>query len=167
MSKKIPQTIQSSYQFESDEEAIRVLKSEGKRLERIAKKVWQRIMASPQPKVYIRTQNAEKSIKLGKVKKLDNNTWGIELTYENDLAYHDSWFDKQRNDGQRKYEQGHAIMLISSGWKAINLERKIGVRKRFTRYKGTNYLGEVVKAFNASKHKGITLEVQWSGKRTR
>lgn len=156
MARKIPQGKQSSLYFSSEEEAKRVLQEEGRKLKYIALKVWRRIMNDPKPKVYIRTRDAQRSIKLGVVKQLGTDEWGIELTFENDLAYHDSIIGKNQ-------PQGHAIMLISSGWKAKNLEKKIGIRERFTRYKGTNYLGQVIKEYEKQKHKGITLDVQWSG----
>jgi hypothetical protein len=157
MANKIPQSKQSNLYFESDEEAIKVLTAEGRKLKYIAVKVWRKYLGSYQPKRYIRTRDTQRGIKLGKVKKVGDNEWGIELTFENDLMYHDSYVGK----GQ---PQGHSIMLLSSGWKAVNLERKIGVRQNFTRHKGINYLGEVAKAYNSQKHKGITLEIQWSGK---
>lgn len=162
MANKISQTKQSNFYFQTEEEAIRALEIEGRKLKNIAVKIWRKYLASYEPKVYIRTNNSLRGIKLGKVKMIAPNEWGIELTFENDLMYHESWFDKQ--NGTREHPKGHSIMLLSSGWKAVNLERKIGIRQNFTRHKGINYLGQVIKAYNAQKHKGITLDVQWSGK---
>lgn len=147
----------NTFEFDSEEEAIRALKSEGKRLLDIAIKIWRQYLASYKPKKYVRKGNSEKSIKLGKVKKLDDDTLGIELTFEDDLTYHDSVIDKE------KYPQGHSIMLISEGWKV-----KKGKHKnvyRFGYYEGYDYIGKVQRAFEQSKHKGITLEVQWAGEK--
>lgn len=156
MANKIPKTKESGFDFTSDEEARRVLLAEAKKLKSIALRVWGRYMTSYQPKQYVRTRNSQRGIKIGVVKKYDMNTWMIEVTYENDLMYHDSVIGKDQ-------PKGHAVMLISSGWKAKNLEKKIGVREHFTRYKGFNYLGQVAKEYNAVKHKAVTLEVEWSG----
>lgn len=146
----------------SEEQAIRVLRREGKRLERIAKKVWRQYCESYKPKVYAehlgsrgrRTGRAERGIKLKtRIIKVDGNHLGMEVTFENSLMYHPSVF------GQK---QGHAIMLISSGWKV-----KKGKHKdvyRFGYYEGFDYIGKVQQAFEAGKERGITLEVQWSGK---
>ena len=146
------------FQFNTEAEAKRVLKQEGKRLEQIAKKVWSEYLADYKPKVYVRTGKSQKSIKLNNVFKVDENTWGIELTFQNDLTYHDSVL----GIGQPK---GHSIMLISSGWKVKKgWHQKI---HRFGYYGGFDYLGKVVKEFNDGKHRGIELEVQWSGKYTK
>lgn len=160
MEKKQPKQIkskQSNFYFETEAEAVRVLKSEGRRLKYIALKVWRKHLSNPKPKAYIRTRDSQRSIKLGKVRKVGSNEYTIELTFENDLAYHESVVGKDQ-------PEGHAIMLLSSGWEARNLEKKIGIRERFTRYKGFNYLGEVQKAFNNGKHKGIQLQINWSGR---
>mgnify|MGYP003390656110 CR=1 FL=1 len=143
------------FSFDTDEEAKRALRAEGRRLEYIAKKVWGEYESSYSPKKYVRTGKSEKSIKLGEVYRIDAYTWGIELTFVNDLAYHDSVVSS-------KHPKGHSIMLISSGWKA-----KKGRAKnvhRFGYYEGYDYIGKVIKEFNSSKHKGVELELQWSGK---
>lgn len=147
----------SLFQFDSDAEAKRVLKQEGKRLEQIAKKVWREYLADYRPKVYARTGKSQKAIKLNNIFKVDENTWGIELTFQNDLTYHDSVFGNSQ-------PKGHSIMLISRGWRVSK-----GWHKnipRFGYYEGFDYLGKVIKEFNNGKHKGIELEVQWSGKYT-
>lgn len=143
------------YEFETDAEAKRVLLQEGRRLKFIARKVWHEYQLSYQPEMYVRTGNTIKSIKLGNVFRIDADTWGIELTFQNDLVYHDSVIGK-------KHPKGHSIMLISSGWKVGK-----GWHKnihRFGYYEGFDYIGKVIKEFNDGKHKGINLELQWSGK---
>ncbi|MGG1746844.1 hypothetical protein ABDI04_05530 [Bacillus licheniformis] len=162
MANNLPKTKKSNFYFQTEQEAIRALEIEGRKLQRIAVKVWRKYLSSYQPKKYIRTNNTERGIKLGKVKMIAPDQWGIELTFENDLMYHESVFDKQ--NGTRNYPKGHSIMLLSGGWKAVKLERKIGIRQNFTRHRGINYLGQVVRAYNLQKHKGITLDIQWSGK---
>jgi hypothetical protein len=154
--------------FTSEEEAKKILLSEGHRLKSIADKVWQQYLGSYTPKKYVRTHRSENGIKIGGVKSLGKDLWGIEVTFENSLMYHNSVIGKGKkntnvNQQVKINPQGHSIMLISSGWKAKKLEKKIGVKEHFTRYKGFNYLGKVVKEFNSGKHKGISLEVQWSG----
>lgn len=152
--------INNQFAFDSEEEARKELLRAGRELEKIAINVWRKYLSSYKPKVYVRTGKSEKSIKLGSVKKLDDNTLGIELTWVNDLAYHDSIF----GEGNK---QGHAIMLISAGWKAKKLEKKIGRKYRLTYYEGFDYIGKVREAFESVKHRGIELEIQWSGKSTR
>lgn len=94
---------------------------------------------------------------MGKVKRIDGNTLGIELTFENDLMYHDSVVK-----GSTK--KGHSIMLISEGWHSKKLEKMYGRRVyRHTYFEGVNYLAEVQKAYNTGKPVGVTLETQWSG----
>lgn len=157
MANQIPKTKQSNLYFETEQEAVKTLEEEGRKLKYIALKVWRKYLASYKPKSYIRTRNSQKSIKLGKVKRIGDNEFGIVLTFDNDLVYHDSVIDKDE-------PKGHSIMLLSSGWKATKLEAKIGVRQNFTRHKGINYLGEVIKEYEKRKDKRISLEVQWSGK---
>jgi hypothetical protein len=144
-------SLQEALQGLSEQEATKLLIQEGKRLERIAKKAFQTYYASYQPKEYVRTYDSNKAIKLGKVKKISPNQLGIELTWENDLAYHDSIF------GGKK---GHSIVLISEGWHAEKLEAKIGKRYRLTYFKGTGYLAKVIKIWERTAPKGITIELQ-------
>lgn len=141
-------------EFESESEARRALESEGKRLLDIARNIWRQYLASYSPKMYVRHGNSEKALKLGSVKKLDDDTLGIELTWENDLAYHNSVITKGK-------PQGHSIMLISEGWKV-----KKGKHKnvyRFGYYEGFDYLTKIEQAFNNGNNKGIALEIQWAG----
>lgn len=146
----------SPFFFDTDEEAKRALIKEGKRLEKIAKKVWRQYEASYKPHKYVRKGKSFDSITLKtRVFRVDENTWGIEVTFKNRLAYHDSVIGE-------KHGKGHAIMLISSGWRV-----KKGRHKdvpRFGYYEGFDYIGKVVEEFNKGKHKGVELEVQWSGK---
>ena len=162
------------YQFDSEAEAKKVLQLEGERLLAIAKRVWNSYLATYKPKVYAehlngkdangkgingRTGRSAESMQLKPVFMIDSNTWGIELTFKNDLVYHESVFTKG------KKPKGHSIMLISSGWQVKSgWHKKI---KRFGNYGGYDFLGKVVKEFNSGKHKGIELEVQWSGKYTK
>ncbi|UUV46438.1 neck protein [Bacillus phage vB_BanS-Thrax3] len=142
--------------FESEAEAIKVLTAEGRKLKAIALKVWRRYLGSYQPKQYVRTRKSQSGIRLKPVRKVGANTYSIELTFENDLMYHDSVLGK----GQPK---GHAIMLISSGWHSRKLENRIGVVPNFTYKGGFDYLGQVQSAYNAVRNKKVLLEIQWSG----
>lgn len=165
MANQIPQNKQSksSLVFDSEAEAIRVLKAEGKKLEACAKKVWQQYLASYKPQMYAihltgvagkRTGNSLKSIKVGQVKKIGNDEYGIEVTFQNDLAYHESVFGKSQ-------PQGHAIMLISFGWRV-----KKGKHRNIEHFgyrQGYDYLEKVQKMYNNIKDKRISLEIQWLG----
>jgi len=144
------------FQFDSEKEAILALEKEGRRLKYIALKIWRKYLSEYQPKKYVRTRRSQKAIKLGMVKPLGNDTFGIELTFDNDLTYHNSVVDKN------KYPQGHSIMLISEGWKVKRGKHKDTYR--FGYFEGIDYIGRVVREFNNGKHKGISLEVQWAGK---
>lgn len=168
MANKIPQNKKSKSKlvFDSEEEAIRVLRLEGKKLEDCCKKVWNLYLASYTPTEYAshkegysagqRTMASLDSIKLGVVKKISKDEYGIEVTFRNKLAYHDSVIGKSQ-------PQGHAIMLISFGWKVKKgSHRKI---KHFGYRQGYDYLGKVEKMYNKVKDKRISLEIQWLGKK--
>lgn len=165
----IPTTNNSLLTFDSDAEAIRVLSLEGRKLKYIAIKIWRLYLSSYSPNTYAvhktgvlgkRTGKSLQSIKLGKVKKIGVDDWGIELTYLNDLAYHDSVIN--RKDG-RKHAQGHSIMLISQGWKAKKGKNKNV--ERFGYYEGFDYLGQVQREYETVKDKRVTLDIQWLGKK--
>lgn len=147
--------IQQAVQGFSEEEAKRLLQQEGRRLKYIAVKLWRKYLASYQPTQYVRTRKSQRGIKLGKVKQISPNQWGIELTWENSLMYHDSIF--------KNNPKGHSVMLISDGWHSRKLEARIGRVDRLTYFEGTGYLYKVYKEWNRSAPKGITLETQWSG----
>ena len=163
MAKKIPSNLNSKKVFETEEEAIKVLELEGRKLKYCAIKVWRSYMQSYQPSKYaehltgqdgVRTKRALQSIKLGKVKKYSKDEFSIEVTFVNKLAYHDSVFG-------REYPQGHAIMLISSGWKVKRgWHKKI---KHFGYYRGFDYLGKVQKMYDGMRDNRVSLEIQWLG----
>lgn len=143
--------------FDTEEEAVFVLQQEGQKLEKIAKRVWQEYYGSYTPKVYRRTGKTLEGIKLGIVKRDGAIGFQVVVTFEDKNMYHNSYVNK----GQPK---GHSVMLISSGWHSKNLEKRIGVRKRFTSYKGYNYLGKVIKEYLRDKHRKVSIEVVWTGK---
>ena len=135
-------------------EAHRLLEQEGRKLERIARSVWRAYLSSYRPKVYARTGKSYEAIQLKAVKRLDSEFLGIELTWKNELVYHDS--------EMKNRQQGHAVMLISNGWRV-----KRGKHRdvyRFGYYEGFDYLGKVEKTYNAMKNPLVHLEIQWSGK---
>lgn len=141
----------------TEREVKKLLESEGRKLKYIAVKLWRQYLSSYKPKVYVRTRNSQRGIKLGKVKMIAPNQWGIELTWENDLMYHDSVFPNNPT-------KGHSVMLISDGWHSRKLEAKIGRRiHRFTYFEGTNYLYRVYKEYMKIAPESITIDVQWSG----
>ena len=145
--------------YDSDAEAILALQAEGRRLQKIAEKLWREDMASYQPAMYIRTYNSQKAIKLGNVKRLDALTWGIELSFDNDLSYHESQFDKL--NGTNNYKKGHSFMLISEGW-AVSKGNHWGIY-RFGYFEGTDYITRVIQAFNSGSRGRIALEANWQG----
>lgn len=143
------------FEFDSDKEAIKALESEGRRLKYIALKAWRKYLSSYKPRVYVRTRKSQRGIKLGKVKKIGVDSYGIELTFVDDLMYHDSVINSRE-------PKGHSIMLISNGWKVKKgKHRDI---ENFGYFEGIDYLGTVEKEFNRGKKKGVDLEIQWSGK---
>lgn len=151
-------SLQSALESLSEQETKKLLEAEGRKLKYIAIKLWRKYIGSYQPKVYKRTRASQRGIKLGKVKKIAPNQWGIELTWENDLMYHKSYLPNSN-------KKGHSVMLISDGWKAKKLERILGHPVyRFTYFEGTGYLYQVYKEYMKSAPKTITLETQWSGK---
>lgn len=138
----------------SEVRAREVLRNEARKLQKIAIKEWRKYLSSYMPKTYIRTGNAERSIKIGTIKKVDMNHIGIEVTYQNDLVYHDSIMGGKR---------GHAVMLISDGWHAKKLEAKMGRVHRLTYFEGTGYLHKVYNEYNKVSPTGVSLDIQWSG----
>lgn len=145
--------------FTSEKEARVVLHQEGKKLKSIADKIWRMYLQSYTPKAYALGQSrtgraSERSIKLGSVKRISPYEFGIEVTFDNDLTYHDSVIGSDE-------KQGHSIMLISEGWQV-----KSGKHKdvyRFGYYEGFDYIGKVKREYERKAHKGISLEVNWSG----
>lgn len=142
-----------------EQQAIATLQKEGRRLQYIALKVWRKYLSSYKPKEYIRTRNTQRGIKLGRVQRVNAFEYGIRLTFENDLMYHDSIF----NEGSSKYPQGHSLMLISDGWHSEKLERRIGKVERLTYFEGIDYIGQVKKSYEAGAPVGVRLDVEWSG----
>lgn len=149
----------------SDREITRRLQQEARTLKAIALKQWRRDMQDYKPKVYAvhlgmpqgkRTKQSQRGIKIGKVKRLEDGSFGIEVSWENQLMYHDSIFPNQ--------PQGHSVMLISEGWHSRKLEQKLRRRVyRFTYFEGTNYLARVIKAYNSIKPSWVTLIDEWKG----
>lgn len=168
MAKNNNKSIINDLQAIENREAIRLLEAEGRRLKYIAIKLWRKTMDEYSPKKYAvhltgvegkRTRNSQRAIKLGKVKALPDGTYGIELTWENELVYHDSVV----KGGQK----GHAVMLISDGWHSRKLEKRMGRIERFTYFEGTGYLYRVYKEYMKGKPNSIILDTQWSGKYTK
>jgi hypothetical protein len=167
MAKKL-NDLTNALQGYAQDEARKILEREGRRLKYLALKMWRKDMEQYQPKQYAvhlgmprgkRTKRSQRAIKLGKVKMLPDGSMGIELTWENELVYHDSMFK-----GQPK---GHSVMLISDGWHSRKLEAKLGRKvERFTYFEGTNYLYRLYKEYMKIAPQGILLDVQWSGKYT-
>ena len=166
--------ISNALQGMKEAEIKRLMQAEGRRLKYIALKIWRETMSEYKPRVYAvhlgkkagqRTRNSARAIKLGSVRKQPDGTFTIELTWDNDLVYHDSIFQ-----GQPK---GHSVMLISEGWHSRKLEDWIGRGgkdgriERFTYFEGTGYLYKVYKEYMKSAPNGIFLDVQWSGAYTK
>lgn len=145
--------LQSYLQGMTEEQAIRTLEMEGRRLKYIALKVWRKYQSSYPPKMYVRTRDTQRGIKLGKVRRIDANHFGIDLMYDNDLMYHDSVFG-------RNQPKGHSLMLISDGW-----EVKKGRHKdiyMFGYFEGVDIIGQIEREYNKYKPLGVTLETQWT-----
>lgn len=139
--------------FDSEAEATAILKAEGQRLNKLAVDLWREYLNDYKPKVYVRTGHSIDSIKLGQVKRYDEDTLCIELTWEDDLTYHPSVFTNG-------FPKGNSILLISEGWRVSKGWHKN--IERFGYYEGWNYLGKLQKAFEAEMHNGITF--QYTGK---
>lgn len=142
-----------------EEEVKRLLLEEGRRLEKIAKDIWRKYYESYKPRVYKRTYRSLEAIQLNpSIEKLSPTEWGIRLNFVDDLAYHPSII--RRKDG-KVYPHGHAIMLISSGWRV-----KRGWHKdkyRFGYFEGINYIDKVIEEFNKNKSPYIQIEFNWNG----
>jgi hypothetical protein len=142
------------FEFDSEAEAIKALTEEGRKLKYIALKLWRKYLSEYKPKRYVRTRDSQNAIKLGKVKKHGEDSFSLELTFDDDLSYHDSVVKGNQ-------PQGHSFMLISEGWK--NRKGKNKNIHRFGYFEGINYIERVREAFNDKKHAGIILEIEWNG----
>lgn len=161
--KSLADGLQSYLSGMTEQQAIKLLEQEGRRLKYIAMRVWRQYLDSYQPKKYVRTGKTLRGIKLGKVERLDANHFGIRLEFENDLMYHDSVINKYEQP------QGHSLMLISDGWnrqkKRTKLVERIGRQVyMFTYFEGADIIGKIEREYNKYKPLGITLEINWSGR---
>ena len=153
--------------FDNTHDTIKMLENEAKILRDIAVREWRKYLDSYTPTQYIRTgkTSSPNAIRVGKVKPAMNGEFlTIEVTWDNDLAYHDSWLYQQGRTN--KNQKGHAFMLISDGWKANKLESIYGNSVyRHTEWDGDGYLYRVYKTYWARKNPLIIdVEVQWSGR---
>lgn len=141
--------------FDSEADALTTLRAEGRKLERIARKVWQEYEGSYSPNKYVRTGKSKKAIKLKTMPiKIDNNHIAIEVTWENSLSWHDSVVPKSS-------KKGHSILLISAGWHSKKLEKIYGgAVYRHTYYEGFGYLTKVMQQYNAVKDPRIGFELE-------
>lgn len=149
--------------FATEEEAYKVLLREAVKLKRLGRTIW-RETQSIKPKEYVRTRNAERALVVKKRKLRDGvNGIMIELTWENDLVWHDSWLYQK---GKIKNNQkGHAVMLMSAGWHAKKLEKVYKKRVyRHTYFEGNSYLTKLMKAYSLIKDPRISLEFEISDK---
>lgn len=152
----IPKPFNSSLFFDTEVEAVLALEREAKKLQEIAMKVWKRYQDSYTPSIYRRTGKTMDGIKVTKVKKDGAIGWQVIVTFENEKMYHKSYIGLNQ-------PKGHSIMLIDSGWRAKKLEKRIGVVQRFTRYKGFNYLGQVMEEYMKVKHNRVSVRFVWTG----
>jgi hypothetical protein len=141
--------------FNTPQEAEKVLKAEARKFKYIALKVWRSYLSSYKPKEYVRTRKSQNAVQIKtRIINLGNNELGIKITWENDLAWHDSVLPNST-------KKGHSIILISEGWNAVKLAKIMG-RKiyRFTYYEGWNYLGKVIEGYDRVRDKRIGLEIE-------
>ena len=171
----MPKIVNPVY-FESPQEAELVLRREGKKLEKIAHRVWQKYLNSYTPNEYQRSGNPARAIKLGKVKNLGVDAqgfvqYGIELTWLNNLVYHDSWLFKKGKTTRN--QKGHAVMLIGTKWHSKKLEKLY--KKKVYRHTywnwdkdysldGNTYLDAVQREYESQKDRRVDLEIPWSGR---
>ena len=169
-------TVNNIFYFTDADEATAKLKQEGKKLEKIAKSVWNKYLSSYKPTEYVRTGRSAKAIKLGNVKVLGVDAQGfvnlgIELTWLNNLAYHDSWLYKKGKTSTNK--QGHAFMLIGTKWHSKKLEKiykKKVYRHTYWSWAGdssldeNSYLDAIISEYEKVKDPRFGLEIQWSGR---
>lgn len=161
--KKIEASVLSEYYNQLFGDYIKkTMIEEGKKLEKIAKNVWQDYLNSYQPQQYIRTGKTLAGIKLIPdvvIASVNPFRYGIRVTFENDLMYHDSVISENQ-------PQGHSLMLISNGWHAKKLEERFGKAiYRFTYYEGFDYIDKVIKEYEKVKSPIIDeLVVEWSSR---
>lgn len=141
------------FTFDTDAEAKLALREESKQLKAIALRLWDEYIGDYTPAVYVRTKKSRKGIKLGRLKRLDAFTWGIELIFRDELMYHDSYISPSE-------KKGHSIMLISEGWQVKKGKHKN--IKNFGYHEGTDYISKVAKEFENQARQGITIEVNWA-----
>ena len=145
----------SQLQGMNEQQAIATLQKEGRRLKYIILKVWRKYLNDYSPKEYARTRDTQRGIKLGSVRRYDGMHYAIEVTFENDLMYHDSVIGSSE-------KKGHSFMLISDGWKVKKGTHKNV--KNFGYFEGVDLIGQIEKEYNAGRPMGVRLETHWSGK---
>lgn len=154
--------------FDTSDQIYMMLNQEARKLKDIADSEWNRYLNSYTPKQYVRTHRATaEAIRVGHVKPIMGGEFlGIEVTWDNDRSYHDSYLFKQGKISRN--ERGHAFMLISDGWESKKLERIYGRRVyRHTYWEGSGYLAKVYSRYMAVRNPLVILDIQWSGKYTK
>jgi hypothetical protein len=141
--------------FDSPEEAEKVLRAEARKFKYVAVKMWRKYLASYKPKEYKRTRKSQNAIQIKtRIIKISPDEIGMEVTWVNDLAWHDSVVPNSS-------KKGHSIILISEGWHSKKLERILGNPVyRFTYYEGWGYLDKVIAEYDRIRDKRVGLELQ-------
>lgn len=142
-------------EFDSEEQAVRVLRGEARKFKYVALKMWRKYLSSYKPKKYVRTRKSQNAVQIiPRIIKISENELGIEITWRNDLAWHDSVVPKSE-------KKGHSIILISEGWKSKKLKKMLGRKVyRFTYYEGWDYLSKVIAEYDKVRDKRVGLELQ-------
>ena len=131
--------------FSDGRTVAEVLESEAARLRSLILEEMEKAMLD-EPGWYKRTGAFMKSLDDNLV--LDPLTNTIEITFTDDLAYHNSYFTKFYPSYDKK---GFVPLLMEDGFKRLFSENP---------YPATHYIEKAIERFNKTKLKGITVRVQ-------
>lgn len=140
----------------SDSQIIRILNQEARRLEGYLKDELEKYFRSYQPKVYERTGNTVRSIRVGKPRKIMGGFWSIDIGFDDGLANHPSYIGSDQPDGYTPW-------LLEVGW---DIRNKIPYdAPMFTYHDGTQYITKAVQRFNRDNPHKFVISVYKDGKK--
>ncbi|MGD6896093.1 hypothetical protein [Bacillus infantis] len=134
----------------------RILTSAAKQLERYMKEELDNYFNSYEPSVYERTSSTISSIKVGNPRKVTTNIWAIEITFDEELANHDSVMGSDQ-------PKGYTPWLLEVGW---DIRDKVDFEApMFTHHPGTEFVKKAVKKFNANNPHKLKISVSHNGQK--
>lgn len=130
---------------ESGKTAEEILISEARRLRKIIESEMLQSLPKYESSWYDRTGNFLRS--LDDAVKIDRATNTIEINFDDDLAYHDSWITKQNPNYKRP---GFVPLLMNEGFRILHSSK---------RFEPAHFIEEAISEFNREKPDWINVKV--------